>query len=141
MNTSTTMNPDQTAPNASRVNWTYVAWYLGLTFGLTWLLDLVLYLLGGLENPGTMLLLQFQMLLPAFSAMMLGSFFFVDSPIFYRTNRNASRWFVYFYFFLTGLYLTGAGIGLFKPELAANIPSLLLIPNFFGLILLVILRW
>ena len=117
-----------------------MAWFLGLTFGLAWLVDLVLYLSGGLTNPLTPLLLQFQMLMPAFSAMLLCTFFFKDSPIFYRSNHGASRWFVYFYFLLTGLYLVGVIVSLTQPTLAATIASLLLIPNFLGLILLVVLR-
>jgi membrane protease YdiL (CAAX protease family) len=122
------------------VNWFRVAWFLGLAFGLTWLLDLCLYLNGGLSNPSVALLLQFQMLLPAFSALLLGAFFFKDSPIYYRSNRGASRWFVYFYFLLTGLYLVGVIAGLIQPGLGTTISSLLLIPNFLGLILLVVLR-
>ncbi len=122
------------------VNWFRVAWFLGLAFGLTWLVDLCLYLNGGLSNPSASLVLQFQMLLPAFSAMLLGAFFFKDSPIFYRSNRGAARWFVYFYFLLTGLYLVGVIAGLIQPGLGATIAALLLIPNFLGLILLVVLR-
>ena len=65
------------------VNWKQVGTFIGLTFGLTWLLDLFLYLNGGLTNPAVTLALQFQMLLPAFSAILLGMFFFKDSPIQY----------------------------------------------------------
>jgi uncharacterized protein len=125
----------------SKVNWSHVAWFLGLTFGLTWLADLVLYLNGGLAGPSTALLLQFQMLLPAFSAMLLGAFFFKESPIYYRSNRTAARWFVYFYLLLTVLYLIGSIAALIQPEQTMTISSLLLIPNLIGLILLVVLRW
>jgi membrane protease YdiL (CAAX protease family) len=93
-----------------------------------------------LDSPLTPLLLQFQMLLPAFSAMLLGAFFFKESRIYYRTNRTTSRWFVYFYLFLTALYLIGAIAGLILPDQAATISSLLLIPNALGLILLIVLR-
>ncbi len=123
-----------------KTNWPHVAWFLGLTFGLTWLVDLVLYLNGGLTNPGTLLLLQFQMLLPAFSALFLGAFFFKESPVYYQTNRTSSRWFVYFYLLLTFLYLVGSIAGLIQPGQAATVSSLLLIPNVLGLILLVVLR-
>jgi uncharacterized protein len=125
----------------SRVNWPHVAWFLGLTFGLSWLADLVLYLNGGLASPITALLLQFQMLLPAFSAMVLGAFFFKESPIYYQSKRTASRWFVYFYVLLTFLYLIGCIAALIQPEQTLTISSLLLIPNLIGLILLVVLRW
>ncbi len=103
----------------SRVNWPHVAWFLGLAFGLTWLTDLMLYLNGGLAGPITALLLQFQMLMPAFSAMLLGAFFFKESPIYYRSNRTASRWFVYFYLSLTFLYLIGSIAALIQPKQTA----------------------
>ena len=133
MSTQISFNPEQassgisseTTLTVSPVNWSHVAWFLGLAFGLTWLVDLALYLTGGLTNPGTKLLLQFQMLLPAFSAMLLGTFFFKDSPIFYRSNRGLSRWFIYFYFLLTGLYLVGAMISLVKPDLLPFCSSLI----------------
>jgi membrane protease YdiL (CAAX protease family) len=125
----------------ARVNWLHVAWFLALTFGLTWLVDLVLYLRGGLTSPITPLLLQFQMLLPAFSALLLGTFFFKESPVYYRSNRTASRWFVYFYLMLTLFYLIGCIAALIQPEQTAAISSLLLMPNLVGLILLVLLRW
>ena len=133
----------KTQPSAitsSKVNWPHVAWFLGLTFSLTWLLDLVLYLLGGLSNPAVLVLLQFQMLLPAFSAMFLGVFFFKESPIYHRTNNTTSRWFVYFYLLFTLFYLAGAVAGLIMPQQAANISSLLLLMNVIGLILLIVLR-
>ena len=51
------------------VNWKQVGLFLVLTFGLTWLLDLVLWLTVGYgQNVTTAVLLQLQMLLPAFSA-------------------------------------------------------------------------
>lgn len=124
----------------AKPNWPHVAAFLGLTFGLTWLVDLALYLKGGLSNPATMLLLQFQMLLPAFSAMFLGVFFFKESPIYFRTNRRTSRWFVYFFLLLTLLYLLGAFAALMQPDQSATITSVLLIPSVLGLVLLIVLR-
>jgi len=123
-----------------KTNWPNVAWFLGLAFGLSWLVDVVLYLNGGLANPATTLLLQFQMILPAFSAMFLGAFFFKESPIYHRTNHRTSRWFVYYYLVLTFLYLLGSIVSLIRPDLAILLSSLLLIPNVLGLILLVVLR-
>lgn len=141
----TTSQPSIVTPlsviTPSKVNWPHVGWFLGLAFGLSWLADLVLYLNGGLASPITPLLLQFQMLLPAFSAMVLGAFFFKESPIFHRANRTASRWFVYFYLLLTFLYLIGLLAALIQPEQTTTISSLLLIPNLIGLILLVVFRW
>ena len=140
-----TSHPSLVTPTSvitpARVNWLHVTWFLVLTFGLTWLVALVLYLRGGLTSPIAALLLQFQMLLPAFSAMLLGTFFFKESPVYYRANRTASRWFVYFYLVLTLFYLVGCIAALIRPEQAAAIGSLLLLPNLAGLILLVLLRW
>ena len=124
----------------TKPNWTQVALFLGLTFGLTWLLDLVLYLNGGLTSPAASLILQFQMLLPAFSAMLLGTFFFKESPIYHQTNHRASRWFVYYYLLLTVLYLAGVIAALTLPEQVTALTSALLIPSALGLILLVVLR-
>jgi uncharacterized protein len=135
-----TINSQPSEPAPIRVNWRHVAWFLGLTFGLTWLLDLVLYWKGGLTSPVTGLLLQFQMLLPAFSAMILGLFFFRDSPIHYRSNRTVSRWFVYYYLLLTFFYFLGVIAGLLQPQQVPVISSLLLVPSLLGLILLVVLR-
>ncbi len=126
---------------SKKTNWSQVFWFLGLTFGLTWIIDLVLYLNGGLTNPAGSLILQLQMLLPAFSAMFLGVFFFKDSPIYYQTNKKKSRWFIYYYFLLTFLYFIGSILGLIRSDQAAILSSVLLIPNLIGLILLVVLRF
>lgn len=126
--------------SSSRINWRQVGWFLGLAFGLSWIVDLVLYLNGGLGNPATTMMLQFQMLLPAFSAMVLGAFFFKESPIYIKTNRRTSRWFVYFFMGLTILYLIGAVLVLIKPEHTAIASSVLLIPSVLGLILMIVLR-
>ena len=54
------------------------------TIGLTWLLDLAIYLHGRLRIPGMAIFPQLQTLLPAFSANVLGLFFFTESPIYHR---------------------------------------------------------
>jgi uncharacterized protein len=138
----TTSQPSVTSLSisSSKVNWQHVSWFIGLTFVLTWLADLVLYWNGGLTSPVASLFLQFQMLLPAFSAMVLGLFFFKESPIHYRSNHTKSRWFVYYYLLLTFLYFAGVIASLFQPQMATMISSILLIPNLIGLILLVVLR-
>ncbi len=138
MNIESTLESTPAAP--VRVNWKQVGIFLGLTFALTWLLDLVLFLTGGLKNQAATIVLQFQMLLPAFSAMLLGVFFFSNSPIYYRTHRTASRWFIYYFFFLSLLYLAGVVACLVRPDLVVTLASLLLIPSVIGLILLVVLR-
>jgi membrane protease YdiL (CAAX protease family) len=123
------------------VNWPHVLAYLGLAFGLSWLLDLGMYLSGGLSNPAAPLLLQFQMLLPAFSALLLGTFFFRESPVYYKTNRTASRWFAYYYFFMTFAYAVAAVLGLVQPAQGLALGSYLLMLSVAGLVLLLVLRW
>jgi len=135
----TSLHPESSP--AMKPNWSQIIWFLSLNFGLTWLLDYVLYMNGGLTNSGTTLLLQLQMLLPTFSAMVLGTFFFRESPLYYRTNQRASRWFVYYYFLLTIFYLVGAIAALIQPDRSVTITSLLLIPNVLGLVLLITLRF
>ena len=136
----TTSQPSTINTTASKVNWSHVGWYLGLAFGLAWLVDLVVYLNGGLTGTGTTLLLQFQMLMPAFSAMVLGVFFFKESPIYHQTNRTSSRWFVYFYLLMTLLYFAGAVVVLVRPEQLTTVSSLLSLPSMIGLVLLIVLR-
>ena len=85
-------------------NWRHVGAFLGLTFGLTYLLDLAIYLRGGLAAPGTVTILQLQMLLPAFSAILLGLFYFPESPIFHSKAVGRGRWFYYYYLALTAIY-------------------------------------
>jgi hypothetical protein len=58
------------------VNWPHVWAYIALSFGLAWLVDLVLYLNSGLKHPVATLMLQFQMLMPTFYALLLAVFFF-----------------------------------------------------------------
>jgi membrane protease YdiL (CAAX protease family) len=123
------------------VNWPHVWAFIGLAFGLAWLIDLVLYLNGGLTHPSATLMLQFQMLTPAFAAMLLGMFFFKESPIYYKTNRTASRWFIYYYFLMTFAYLVGAVVGSIQPALSTTLSASLLIFSVIGLVLLGVLRW
>lgn len=126
------------------VNWRHVVAFLGLTFGLTWLLDLAVHLRGGLAaTPGIVTVLQFQMLLPAFSAIVLGLFFFEESPIYHRRTAGRARWFYYYFIVLTLL----SGLAAAASWLAPDVPSVRLVASttpvalsLIGLILLVVLR-
>lgn len=123
-----------------RVNWNQVGAFIGLTFGLTWILDLILYLQGGLSNPAVGIALQFQMLLPAFSAILLGMFFFKDSPIHLRNHRSKSRWFNWYYLLFTLLYAVALALILIRPEMLTTISAFMLAPSIIGLVLAVVLR-
>jgi membrane protease YdiL (CAAX protease family) len=126
--------------SVKKVNWKQVGTFIGLTFGLTWLLDLVLFLNGGLNNPAVTLALQFQMLLPAFSAILLGMFFFKDSLINIKNNHSKSRWFTWYFLFFTLLYAAAVILVFIRPELLGTISSVMLIPSLVGLVLVIVLR-
>lgn len=139
---SSSMNSVMTSSsNLPRVNWKQVIAFIGLTFGLTWSLDLILYLNGGLNSPAAILALQLQMLLPAFSAMLLGLFFFKDSKIYIKSNHATSRWFVWYFLFFTLLYIAASVIGFIKPFYIQEISSYIMIPSVLGLILVIVLRF
>jgi membrane protease YdiL (CAAX protease family) len=84
-----------------------VFWFLGLTFGLTYLIDLVIYLRGGLTGPGWYMAVALTGMMPAFSAIILGLFFLPASPIYHKRTAGRGRWF--YYFFL--LYILSIAIG------------------------------
>ena len=113
MSQATIHRPADTAADAasgSRLgpNWRQVGAFLGLTFGLTWLLDLTIYLRGGRHVPGVGNTGQLSGLIPAFSAILLGLFFFPASPIYNRRTVGRGRWFYYFFLLYTALHAAGA---------------------------------
>jgi membrane protease YdiL (CAAX protease family) len=123
------------------VNWRQVGLFLGLTFSLTWLLDLMIYLAGGLKVPGLGTLLQLQMLLPASSAILLGTFFFPNSPLYYKVNHTPVRWFTYFFLLQTLLFILATVLILLNPGLSQSLApaeSLLILA---GLVILLLARW
>ena len=123
-------------------NWRHVGAFLGLTFGLTWLLDLAIYLHGGLDTPGIVTVLQLQMLLPAFSAIVLGLLFFPESPIYRSRPAGTGRWFYYYYLLLTVIYALGAlGVSL-APAQGTILPvaAITQLLAFLGLLVLIVLR-
>src|SRR5512135_2565385 len=139
------MTIDTATDNSLAPNWRHVGAFLGLTFGLTWLLDLVIYLRGGLGTPGMVTILQLQMLLPAFSAIVLGLLFFPESPIYHRRPAGWGRWFYYYFLLLTGVFALGAlGVWLFPTAqgtigvAASTVPLLL---SVVGLLVLIVLRF
>jgi membrane protease YdiL (CAAX protease family) len=123
-------------------NWRHVGAFLGLTFGLTWLLDLAVYLRGGLATPGMVTILQLQMLLPAFSATILGLFFFPESPIYRDRPAGRGRWFYYYFLLLTVIYAIGTlGVWLAPTEeMIARVSAIPLVLAFLGLLMLIVLR-
>ena len=153
------MNGDETGeakPRTDRPRWRQVGSFLALTFGLTWLLDLAIYLRGGLSIPGLILGLQLQMLLPAFSAIVLGIFFFKESPLHHSKWRELrrefsvtaripptagrGRWFFYYFLLLTAVYALAAIAVAIQPGLLPTLSALTSILMLLGLVLLIGLR-
>ena len=135
--------PDTPEHLTGRPNWHHVGAFLGLTFGLTWLLDLLIYWHGGLGSPGAMSVVQLQMLFPAFSAIVLGMFFFPESPLYQKRPAEQGRWFYSSFLVLTVISALGIlGVYLSPTQgtvrlVAAIVPQLL---AFVGLLLLIVLR-
>jgi membrane protease YdiL (CAAX protease family) len=98
--------------NISTIHKNQVGTFLVLTFGLTWALDLLIFLNGGLSNQSVLTALQMQMAVPATAAIFLGLFIFRESPIHLAHYRGRPRLFFLFYlaFSLIFLGLTGAGM-------------------------------
>ena len=125
----------------TRPNWRQVATFVGVTFGLTYLLNLILYISGGYgANPATTLLLQVQMLIPAGVAIVLQLWVFEDSPL-YRL-QEPTRWFFYGYLVYAVLHLGIAASALVVSSqiyqvIASGLIQLVLI---VFLLLLVLLR-
>lgn len=120
-----------------------VAWFLGLTFGLTWLLDLTIYLRGGRHVPGVGNTAQLSALIPAFSAILLGLFFFPASPIYYKRPAGRGRWFYYFFLLYTALHAAGAVCTWLDPsdQMEMAVALVTQLPLIVGLLLLIALRF
>lgn len=129
--------------DAARLEWRHVAGFLGVTFALTWLVDLAIDLHGGLETPGVVSVIQLQMLVPACSAIVLGWRLFPENSLYYRRSLGRARWFYYYVLVLTAVYVIGsAGIFVAPPgstqlEVAATLPQVL---AFLGVPVLIAVR-
>lgn len=128
---------------STRLHWPHVATFLGVTFGLTWLLNLLMFLNGGLGNPGTVTVLQFQMLLPATCGIVLSLWFFPESPLFHSRPAGHARWFYYYFLLLALIFAVGAaGVSLSpnRGPFTVILASAPLVLSVIGLIVLVVLR-
>ena len=87
--------------------------------------------------------LQLPVLLPAFSAIVLGLFFFPESPIYHRRPAGRGRWFYYYFLLLTVIFALGVlGVWLVPSEgtikMACHRHPLVMLA---GLLLLIVLRF
>jgi membrane protease YdiL (CAAX protease family) len=131
--------------NQTKVNWKQVGLFLGLTFGFTFALNLVLQLGAGYGSTSTMIILQLQMLLPAFFAMFLGMFVFKDSPYYFRNpmpdgRADRARGFFYLYMILTLFFVALVALSILAPDMTTLVSQLSSIPILLGVIGLVLFR-
>jgi len=135
------MNQTSQQAKVSSINWRQVGVFLGLTFLITVLIDLVLWQWAGFgAGASTLLLLQLQMLIPAFVAILLGVFFFKDSPIYRRSFRERPRWYFYLYIVFVLLYMVFAVLTILIPEQATTISAIGGSLNILVIMLLIAIR-
>jgi uncharacterized protein len=112
----------------SKVNWREVGLFVGITFIVSWSVNLILKLTVGYgENLGTLNSLQTQMLIPAFVALLLGMFVFKSSPLYFRTNKAAARWFFYSFLLFTLVFAGFTVLSIAAPQIMAGLESLKLL--------------
>ena len=127
----------------SPVSWNNVFKFLALTFGLNWLLALFIYIKGGFATLqlSVGVLLQFYMLIPAFSATFLQLFVFKGHILSFRTYNEPPRHFLNFYLLYTGLFGVLAVVFTYRPQLLLQgIGILPLALSLGGLLFLLILQ-
>lgn len=120
-----------------------VFWFLGLTFGLTWLLDLVIYLQGDYDAPIVSYIVQLSSLMPAFSGILLSLFTLPESPIYYRRHAGRGRWFYYYFLSLTVILAIGILAQWLFPaqeSILMVVGTLPMILGLIGILMLVVLR-
>ena len=122
------------------VRWREVALFVGLTFALTWGLDLLLYLASGYGSTAAMLALQLQMLLPAFSAIILGMFVFKGSPLHVGAGWGRAHWFFGFFLIYTLLYAALAVGAVAQSEQVSALSMIGFIATEVGLVVAVVVR-
>lgn len=125
----------------NRTSWREVRIFLGLAFGLAWLLDLALFLSTGYgNNVQTLLLLQAQMLTPALAAVVVLMFIDRRSPIHFKTYRDRPRWFFWFFLLFGSVYMT-LGLGSIAfPDQGAVLSAVGSMLAVFGLLVLIAVR-
>ncbi len=132
----TVENNHITAPS-----WRKGAFFLALTFGLTWTLDLLLWRSDAAQDPAiTLLALQLQMLLPAFCAILLQLIIWRDHPAASGSDLLKPRLFLLAFLALTLTYAVLVGWVLLAPEQATAASGIAGGLNLLMLVVLAVLR-
>ena len=127
--------------DTAAINWRKVIQFLALTFSLTWIIDLIIWQTGGLTQGYPVIVsIQLQMLVPAFSAILLSLFVFRDSPINFRHYRGSPRWFFYFFLLFFMVYVLIAAWAWIRPDQAQLISAIVFAWNIIGLMILLAVR-
>jgi membrane protease YdiL (CAAX protease family) len=124
----------------SKVNWKQVGLFIGLTYGLSWLLWIMLWLTVGYESPAMIVVANLVMLMPAFSAILLGGVVFKDSPIHFQTNKGTTCWFFYYFLAYTLIYAVLAVLAIATPTQARTFNLVGMGLSAIGLLLVIVLR-
>ena len=126
-----------------KVNWKQVGLYLGLVFGLSWLLDLAIALTVGYGRPEATLLLQAQMLLPACCAIALEMYVFKGSALHQvRAKRGKPRiFYLFFAAYTLAFVVLGVAASIVQTDsMTAIAMAITQALTVLGLLLLIVLR-
>ncbi len=104
-----------------RVRWRQVGVFVGLTFVLTWGLNLLMWRTVGYgPSQPAIMMLQLQMLLPASSAILCALFLFRDHPLYQaRARGEPACWVFYLFLVYTALHTAATLISLFSYDFIA----------------------
>ena len=126
---------------AVEVNWRQVGVFLGLTFGLSWLIDLVLWLTVGYSSPAAGGFLQLQMLVPALCAIVLQRYVFKAGLLHATRYRETPRRVFGVFLIYTAVVLVTTVVGAAVPDLAVPLSGLSVVMGFLSSVALIVIRW
>ncbi len=116
--------------------------FIALTFALTYGLNLGMVLAFGLKLPvEARTSMMAMMLVPAFSAIVLKMFFEKDSDIYFRTFREKTRLFFYFFLLYFAVFLIFSIASWISPQYVGLADTLTFVMTILGLLFLVALRF
>jgi uncharacterized protein len=123
-----------------KTNWKHIGWFVGLTYALSWTLDLVIWLSGGYGGTLTAGLLQLQMLIPALVAIVLQRYIFRDSRIHVSHYQERPRRIFDLFLGYTVVNMLLLAFGALVPDLAPVTATLGTLTALFSTVALFITR-
>jgi len=82
-----------------------------------------------------------QMLIPAFFAILLETFVFADSPLYFKIYRGPARWFTYFYLAMTLLMIAGTVAAMATPVLVNLLAIIQAVLVIVGALVVLVVCW